>query len=397
MIAPGVPFDDIDASHLQALIDGAYAESQTIEYKRELEKPTSAGKKEFLNDASSFANTVGGDLLYGIAAKAGVPTDFSPLTGEPDADILALESSLQGGVSPRIPGVQVGAINVEGGYVLLLRIPKSWAGPHAVTFEGSFRFWARNSGGKYSLDVAQLRAAFLGSTALADRVRAFRADRLAQIGAGETPVPLQPNPKIVVHLIPYEAFGAISSLELNAIQGSGLFHPPFRPGAQTTRWNLDGLLTYNRLHPDQGAFAYAQLFRNGIYEGVEASIISTEPDAQYRARIIYGGWMDSALGRGLANPFAVLERIGVRPPIVVLVSVLGIKDYWILAGPAALSNFRDHRVDRDPLNLPDVVIESFVPGRELPALLRPLLDAFWQAGGWQGSPHFDESGNLNLQ
>ena len=37
------------------LIDEKHAERQTLEYKRELEKPTSAGKKEFLADASSFA------------------------------------------------------------------------------------------------------------------------------------------------------------------------------------------------------------------------------------------------------------------------------------------------------------------------------------------------------
>lgn len=30
MIAPGVPFEEIDASHLRALIDEGYAERQTM-------------------------------------------------------------------------------------------------------------------------------------------------------------------------------------------------------------------------------------------------------------------------------------------------------------------------------------------------------------------------------
>jgi len=330
MIAPGVPFDEIDASHLKVLIDEKHAERQTLEYKRELEKPTSAGKKEFLADASSFANTVGGDLLYGIAAKAGVPTEFAPLTGNPDDDKLAWQSSLQSGLSPRIPGVEVREIKVQGGYVLLFRIPRSWAGPHAVTLEGSFRFWARNSAGKYSLDVGELRAAFLGRTDIADRVRAFRADRLAQINADQTPIPLKPSPKVVVHLVPYEAFGTPASLELNAVTGSGLFNPPFEAGASTTRWNLDGLLTYDRSREDQGAHAYAQLFRTGIHEGVEASMIGHLQSDRPGPPIFYGGWMDASLGRHLANPFAVLERIGVRPPIVLLVSVLGIRNYQVV-------------------------------------------------------------------
>ena len=202
--------------------------------------------------------------------------------------------------------------------------------PHAVTLEGSFRFWARNSAGKYSLDVGELRAAFLGRTDIADRVRAFRADRLAQINADQTPIPLKPSPKVVVHLVPYEAFGTPASLELNAVTGSGLFHPPFEAGASTTRWNLDGLLTYDRSREDQGAHAYAQLFRTGIHEGVEASMIGHLQSDRPGPPIFYGGWMDASLGRHLANPFAVLERIGVRPPIVLLVSVLGIRNYQVV-------------------------------------------------------------------
>ena len=392
MIAPSVPFDEIREAHLQALIDNGYSERQTVEYKRELPSATDSDKKEFLADASSFANASGGDLLFGIEAKDGVPIRIAPLTGTPDAEKLAWESSLRDGVSPRVPGVQVREIPVEGGYVLLFRIPKSWAGPHAVTYKGSFRFHARTSAGKYVLDVGQLRAAFLGGNELARQLRNFQTERLAQIAAGETPVSLQPNPKIVVHLVPYEAFGAPPSLDLNAAGNDGVFRPPFDNYGTTRRWNIDGLLAYDRLSNDEPAFAYAQLFRSGIYEGVDASAIPAGTDPQYGSPIVYGEWMETALNN-LIDPFQVLQRIGAQPPIVILISVIGLKDYRMLIGQRHFSR-GDTRIDRDMLILPEVILDQhLVDARaELQHLMRPIVDAFWQAGGFPGSQNYDEEG-----
>ena len=47
--------------------------------------------------------------------------------------------------------------------------------------------------------------------------------------------------------------------------------------------------------------------------------------------------------------------------------------------------------DRDPLIIPEVLIES-VDG---PSVLemRSTIDAIWNAAGWPGSPHYDEFGN----
>jgi len=393
VIGPGAPFEEISEADLVSLIENGYAERQTIEYKRELPRTSDSGKREFLADASSFANAGGGDLLFGIEAKNGVPVRVAPLGGSPDEDKLAWESSLLNGVSPRIPGVQVREIPVEGGHVLHFRIPKSWAGPHAVTYKGSFRFYARTSAGKYQLDVGQLRAAFVGGTELADRVRAFRAERLGLVLAGETPVPLYPNPKVIVHLVPYEAFGGLPSLELNATEGSGHFRPPFDSYAGTTRWNIDGLLAYNRSREDGPASAYAQLFRSGIYEGVDAEMVRTDLHEQYHSPFVYGYWLEKALNRDLANPLHVLQRIGVQPPIVVLVTVVGVKGYLMLGGERHIGQSAK-RFDRDMLILPDVVLDQHLvdPREELPRLMRPVIDAFWQAGGWSGSPDYDAEG-----
>jgi predicted HTH transcriptional regulator len=68
------PLNEVDEADLAALINNAVAEGRTIDYKRELPGTSDGAKKEFLADASSFANTSGGDLIFGMEENEGVPT-----------------------------------------------------------------------------------------------------------------------------------------------------------------------------------------------------------------------------------------------------------------------------------------------------------------------------------
>jgi predicted HTH transcriptional regulator len=60
------PLTEIDESDLQTLVDNGVREGKEIEYKEALTLFSPEQKQEFLNDVSSFANTNGGLLFYGI-------------------------------------------------------------------------------------------------------------------------------------------------------------------------------------------------------------------------------------------------------------------------------------------------------------------------------------------
>lgn len=403
MIAPTAAFEAIAESDLLALVESGVGERRTIEYKRELPAGGDEAKREFLADASSFANASGGDLVFGIEAEDGVPVRLQPLQLNPDQDGLRFEQTIRDGVSPRVPGVRVRAIPVTGGHVLLIRIPRSWAGPHAVTFKGAFRFYSRTSAGKYPLDVGELRSAFLAGRGLGDQIRAFRAERLATLINSESPILLAGGPKIVVHLIPYQAFAAADPVNLSAQAGSGLFQPLFAGGPGKERWNIDGLLTYEdrpwepsemSMDTRNRVIFYSQLFRNGIFEGVDTNTLAAHDPGEDPPRM-YAYWFEQAINTGLANPVAVLARTGVEPPIAVLVSVLGARGYRVLSGNRLERPSESHFIDRDLLVLPDVVVEGYPEDYrvELPRLLRPVVDAFWQAGGWPRSKGYDGEGN----
>jgi hypothetical protein len=48
------------------------------------------------------------------------------------------------------------------------------------------------------------------------------------------------------------------------------------------------------------------------------------------------------------------------------------------------------RVDRDRVLVPDIVVEDLSKSADVFA--RPVLDMLWQAGGYAGSPHYDDNG-----
>src|SRR5260370_35384994 len=80
------PLAQIDEHDLLRLISDKAAESKTHDYKRDLVAQADGDKKEFLYDASSFANTQGGNLIFGVAEAKGVPRVGSPCLG-PSVDL----------------------------------------------------------------------------------------------------------------------------------------------------------------------------------------------------------------------------------------------------------------------------------------------------------------------
>jgi predicted HTH transcriptional regulator len=157
---------DITEEVLLGLIRDKVGEGRTIEYKRDLRANSDPEKTEFLNDVSSFANTDDGDLVFGMDESQGVPTQIVGLqAGDMDLELRRLDSILASGLDPRIrywtKVVQCGADK----RVLLVRVERSWSGPHRVVFKGYDKFFGRNSAGKYPLDVNELRTAYCASAA----------------------------------------------------------------------------------------------------------------------------------------------------------------------------------------------------------------------------------------
>src|ERR1700737_3364562 len=112
--------DEITAKTLGGLI-GNKVEDKDVEYKQTLPGRGEEDKGEFLKDVSALANTDGGDIIYGMAAVGGIASAFVPIDNSRlDGEILRLHQILDGGVRPRIPGVQMQPVEVDSGKSLVV-------------------------------------------------------------------------------------------------------------------------------------------------------------------------------------------------------------------------------------------------------------------------------------
>src|SRR5271154_1277780 len=131
-----IPLDQVQQQHLQSLIDARAAESLWIDYKRDTYGSNGDARLEFLKDISSFANTSGGDLVIGMNAKDGVPTEFIPFTGAVESERLRLDQMAQSALEPRISKLQIQPVAIaSGGSVLIIRAARSYNAPHRVIFK----------------------------------------------------------------------------------------------------------------------------------------------------------------------------------------------------------------------------------------------------------------------
>jgi len=222
------PLEQITLADLEELVREAIPEGKTLDYKRDLYGRNDPEKKELLKDASSFANTMGGDLIIGMDEANGIPTGIPGVTiANIDAEKLRLDETIRRGIEPRIDFAIHTIDTGIGTTVFLIRVRESWVLPHRVVYHGQFgEFWARNSAGKYSMDTTELRRAFNLSETLYDKVRAIRLERLAEIARGNTPIPLKNRARLIFHMMPLEAIRSHLSLRINDVRAFAQMFPP---------------------------------------------------------------------------------------------------------------------------------------------------------------------------
>jgi hypothetical protein len=381
----------ITMEDLENLIANQVAERKDIEYKRELPGSSDEDKREFLADVSSFANTIGGDLIYGLEADDGMPTHLTGLTNENLDEVkLRLENLIRQCIQPRIHGIDIERIDLSNSnFALVIRIPQSWASPHMVRVKKSSRFYGRNSAGKYLLDISEIRAKFLFSETIGDQIRDFRIERLSKIIADETPVPLFKNPKIVLHLVPLLSISSSSIFDLHALQGKGLDFPPIntddlRSYGIPSTYNLDGWYSHVKLDYKQAeCYSYAQLFRNGCIEAVEAFILSPRNNHLILSHKDLG----EEVMKAMTKYITFLKNIGLQPPFMVFLSLLDVRGYEMHLRLDQIPVLHTHPVDRDNLIIPEIILESFQ--FDVDIIMRPIFDAIWNACGYSHSFNYD--------
>jgi hypothetical protein len=381
-------FAELSESDLNELISTGVPEGFMIEYKRPCYGSGDADVKEFLKDVSSFANAAGGHLILGMAETGGVASEITPINvGDADKELQRMESMARDGIEPRIVGIQMKHVPLRaGGSAFILRIPKSWNPPHRVSARGTNRFYARTSAGAYEVSVEELRVLFARGADARDRLRAFRAERLARIAAGDALVPLLArNDRIVIHVLPLFAFGPGEPIDLDKAHAQAEFLRPIGSGSINPRLNFDGLI--NVYGADEN-FGYTQLFRNGCIEAVEVGCIM-ERDNRF---LIPSLDVEQKIVRIVPTYARALNQLGVSPPIIVMITLQGVRGAFLGVDNRQFLFGNPVAINRDTLELPEVMSERWGERTDYEMAIRPALDVLWNAAGYRRSKYFADSG-----
>ena len=383
--------NQITKDDIESLVIAKEAERRTLEYKLQLPGFKDDDKKEFCYDVSSFANASGGDLIFGIEDERdekGKPTGRAGSahgveTTNASEAMGRLNNLMRDGIKPRIPSIdwwEVGGF--EKGPVLILRVGKSLAAPHMVTVAGASRFYSRNSTGKYSLDVNEIRSSFAVSTGIGEKLRLFRANRLALIVAGETPIPLGNDPKVLIDLVPVSA---LEPTGVDVTRSAYKLTAPLAPMGPipgwSNRYNFDGVLVYS-----EHGRSFVQVFRSGIIEAAAGQMLeqSYEP---YRGLIPTSDF-EHAIMDAIRRYLSVQKSLEIATPLFIMVTLFGVKGFTMALG---YPMFPGPKIERDLLPLPEIMVEDY--SLDVGRLLRPAFDALWQACGREQSVNYDAAGN----
>lgn len=171
---------------IQRLVTDRCPESMTLEYKAE-QSFNSRARLEIAKDISSFANTKGGTIIYGIPERrlsngveeTAIPESEYGIRPVPDFEIR-LESALTEVLSPRLPDLWIRRVTLSqrpGHVVYVVWHPESWLGPHMVQASHEQNFYRRGLKRTVKMAEPEIREAYVKVQRLVERAEQFLNSR----------------------------------------------------------------------------------------------------------------------------------------------------------------------------------------------------------------------------
>mgnify|MGYP003254949027 CR=1 FL=1 len=387
--------ENITLDDIQTLIENSVCENKNLDYKRELHIDTDSDKKEFLADISSFANSNGGDIIFGIEEDSAekIPTKIVGIHYEND-DVLVrkLEDFIRQSIQPIILNIEYKVIEiVNNKCILIIRIPQSLIAPHRVEYKGYNKFFTRNNKGKYQMDVNELRLSFNSGIDLEKRIEDFKMSRYYEILSNKYNKLIADSPIFVIHYIPLSSLNDTTRLSINDIrQAMNKANSMALGYGYSKRITLDGI-AMDYKENERSSFALYK--NNGIIEKATTNFFKKE----YTVTSIHPNPVIDMI-----NEYQILNKVisdfnevkeyyitvGINAPIIITCAILNAqgftiptRDWYEILG----------RIDRDVLLIDNLYVENLNDKTEL--ILKPLFDAIYNACGYESCLAYDSNGD----
>ena len=136
---------------IRGLVDRREPEGPRLDYKQEIDLSTPSKRRELAKDIVSFANEIGGTLVYGVP-ESRTGSGQAPIPGRPyGIDLIpGLEQDLENvfvtAIAPLLPEYRIRKVELSeysGKVCYIVWTPESWAGPHMIHSYQDGRFYRR--------------------------------------------------------------------------------------------------------------------------------------------------------------------------------------------------------------------------------------------------------------
>lgn len=392
------PLNEITKKDIMYLKDEEISESRILDYKLKLPDDN----KELIADIIAFANTDGGVIVYGVEEKqddngknTGIPNQIVGLGDlNLDAEQLRIENTLRDSVDPRLPGIEFHTVDVPGGKVLLVGIPRSLFAPHMSKRDS--KFYARNNSGKFSMDVQQIRQAFSQTENWEGEADNFRRNRVMDVLSGKNNYLSNREQVVFLHIMP---LGRKSKL-IDVKDCTNDLYIEFKPYMYSRQcnaiYNLNGYLLWSGI---SGGQSYTQFFRNGTME-IATSFLFCDPMNPKQIQLD-GTQLERFVIEYVKKYISFSKRHSIQPPFAVYISVIGAKCKIKGEYPSIPGDFRvmpvNGALNYNEILFPAVVLESLNQDENLLSNnFRNIFDMLWQAAGNAGSPHYRNNGTWGI-
>lgn len=371
--------EQISEALLLKLCSDRCPESNTLDFKRELPGSSDKDKHELLKDVCALANADGGDLVYGIAESDGGAEAITSITDElPDAAKRRLSQVLDAGIDPRVHGIRLHHVDVNGGYILIIRVPGSYDSPHSLRVNNHLRrFVVRNGTSSTDMTFDQIRAAFDRTATLGERARKFIDQRIEMLISDKGPKRLIDGAVAVVHVVPIAGLSGRHSVDLGVLHGGNYTQFNGDWGSCGRTFNFDGLVIHPGQYDNDGTYyAFTQVFRTGALEAAEHAGEKRDVNGRERA-IVWPKELVAFYRNTIAKFIAAAKQWEIGGPVILRFALLNAEGFELMHG-TAYRRFSQPLRDRQHLILPEVWVED-IESASLDNIVRPMMDMLWQA------------------
>jgi len=115
---------------VQALIDAAHRETETLEYKAAMSPFSDQQKNEIGKDVSALANSSGGVIIYGVSNDPADPTRPTSISGINPKNIETFDRVVNSAIRPMIVGIERRCLPSDNPRVMAVYVPQSEHSPH---------------------------------------------------------------------------------------------------------------------------------------------------------------------------------------------------------------------------------------------------------------------------